>query len=82
MPENLGNILITVLKTQNEQSALLTSLCADVEVLTMTFYQFAPAFAPNLAKALAANRERYAEEIQRKQAELELLRADVSRIVH
>ncbi|MGA2740664.1 MAG: hypothetical protein ABSG65_24905 [Bryobacteraceae bacterium] len=66
MPENLGSILLTVVKTQNDQSAMSTSLCADLEVLTLVFSQFAPAFAENLRKALAANRQRYTEEIERR----------------
>jgi hypothetical protein len=75
------DILVAILKKQQESAAFLTTVLADVETLRLMFSAAHPQLHDRLSKALAANRDRYAQELQKQQAELELLNATVSKWV-
>lgn len=59
-----------IVQTQNEQAAMLISLRADIETLTLVVSVLAPQFAANLTKALESNRERYIHDLAQRQAKI------------
>lgn len=78
----LRELLIRIVQTQNDAAALVSAIQADVETLRWALsLVLPPQYDANLGKVLAENRERYAKEIERKKAELELLRAEGSKTI-
>jgi hypothetical protein len=80
-PIDLKELLFRIVQSQNEHAAMLIAMRADIETVTLSLSVIAPQFSANLGKALEANRQRYAQEFANKKAELELLRATVSKVV-
>ena len=79
--DDLRSLLLRIVQTQSDAAAMTMLMQADLETLKLTLLAIAPQFSDNLGKALQANRERYARELERKKAELELLLAAVPTIV-
>jgi hypothetical protein len=80
-PFDLREIVLKIIETQNGIAAMMNAMQADLETLRLTLILLDPRVEPILQKALAANRERYAQELASKQAELQLIRAKVSKVV-
>ena len=78
---DLKNILLAILKKQQESSAILADIFAHMEALRLTLYALDARSGGIFQQALASTHGKYAQELARIQAELELLNATVSRIV-
>jgi hypothetical protein len=81
MDDNLKTTILAIIDGQLTAAVTLTTLAADVETPRLMFSVVHPEAHELVQKSLAANRDRYAEEITRRRAELELLRATVSKWV-
>jgi hypothetical protein len=82
MKDDLKEILLAILKRQHEAAAFSSLILADLETLTLMFRAMHPEAVGLLEKALLANRDKFAQERDRIQAEIELLKATVSKLVH
>jgi len=83
-PDNLRDLLLTLMKTQEDCLNSLNIAFADLETIKMALWTLNPdpAFSKRLEEAMKMNRDRYAEELARSRAELALLRSTVSRLVN
>jgi hypothetical protein len=76
--QDIRELLLRLADAQNDAAAMLVSMQADIETLRLALVVISPGFAENLGKAFAANRERYLQELERRKAEHQLIRAKFS----
>jgi hypothetical protein len=80
---SIKSILLTILAKQEQVASSLAIIYADLETLRMALPLLSsdPAFGERLEAGIQMNRSRFAEEVAQKQADLALLRADISKTV-
>jgi hypothetical protein len=80
-PENLHELLALILQTQTSCLERLGTAQADLYALTLTVGALIPGAEEVLQKAIAASRQKHAEELQAQMQQIELIRATVSKMV-
>lgn len=82
-PENLADLLIVILQSHEQSTAMLAVALADLQTLQAALIALNPdpGFAEKLGKALESNRRTFSENLQKRIAEIALLRTTVSKLV-
>jgi hypothetical protein len=82
MADDLRTILPEILKKQNEAVAAQMELFAQLEALRLTLHTLDARANPIFEQVLRGTRDKYAQELQRLQAEIEYARSTASKLVH